>query len=461
MKSRALIHILACMLICLPSFNAHAASNITASAPAVLEDHHTDGPDQLFPQVAYGNGHFLVVWQQGRDFFQGPTADIYGELLDESGNPVKGPFRICSSASSEEKPQVVFNNDTFLIVWQDFRNGRDWDIYATRISSDGELPETDGFIVAGGNGNQALPAAAAADRGFLVVWQDFSDGAFYKIYASLVGDGGQAGRANPVVYTGPDRPGLWGYYPGWGYKREPLRVHQPQDLTLTGGNIALTKTGTGWIIAWNDNSNWSTGGEGIITGRFARLKRQGDRLVATEIERSPSIHLGKDTGRFATSDRGLSMYAGWSIAGKGERNRVGTAVLFGATGVTPLANPNTETKRNWSAWNTETMIPLFFAPIAVEAPIAITFGHNMFFAAASSPYTDSKTPVQKIYAMGIDRQGRRIYGENNWPVLHESSRMLANPALSSGGKGFLLVYQQENNQGNNRIWSIFFKVNQE
>lgn len=458
MKLHSFTRMLCCALCCLAPLMSHATIQITGTTPAVLEDSPADAPGQLFPRVAYGNNHFLVVWQRGRSYFQGPNADIVALLLDDSGTPVKGPFRIASSAHPQEQPQVAFHNNTFLVVWQDFRNGRDWDIYAARISTDGKPLEADGFMIAGGKGNQALPAIAAGDRDFLVAWQDFSDGAFYKIHASLVAADGQAGKATPVVYQGPDKPGLWGYTPGWGYKREPLRVKQPQDHTLTGGNLALTRSGAGWIIAWNDNSNWSTGAEGIVTGRFARLQRKGDHLVATEIERSPSIHLGKDTGRFVTSDKGVSMYAGWSIAGKGERNRVGTAVLFNPTGLEPLPNPNTETKRNWSAWKTEIMIPLFFAPIAVEAPVAITYGHDLFFAAATSPYTDSRTPVQKIYGMGITAQGKRIYNKNDWPVLHESKKMLASPALAAGTKGFLLVFQEENEQGNNRIQKIFLKV---
>ena len=96
---------------------------------------------------------------------------------------------------------------------------------------------------------------------------------------------------------------------------------------------------------------------------------------------------------------------------------------------------------------------------AVEAPVAITYGHDLFFAAATSPFTDARAPVQKIYGMAITPQGARIYNKNNWPVLHESKRMLANPALASGSTGFLLVFQEENSQGSNRVQRIFLKVN--
>ncbi|MBA4388320.1 MAG: hypothetical protein C0404_10090, partial [Verrucomicrobia bacterium] len=139
-----------------------------------------------------GSGTYLVVWQQGRDLYETETSDIYAvrvstdpsTLRSDSGQAGSGqvvkvldakPIAVCTAAESQFAPAVDYADGVFLVSWSDFRNGKDFDIYAARVSADGKVLDPDGFLVAGGAHNQYGPAVAQGDKGFLIAWQDFRD----------------------------------------------------------------------------------------------------------------------------------------------------------------------------------------------------------------------------------------------------------------------------------------------
>ena len=84
-----------------------------------------------------------------------PAADIYcarvaagsGRMLDPAG------IRICAAADLQEWPAVAFDGSNFLVVWQDLRNGGDYDVYGARVSEAGELLDPGGFAVVRRAGN--------------------------------------------------------------------------------------------------------------------------------------------------------------------------------------------------------------------------------------------------------------------------------------------------------------------
>ncbi|MER3417418.1 MAG: hypothetical protein C4297_14590 [Gemmataceae bacterium] len=153
--------------------------------------------DAYEPAVAFGNDVYLVVWRSGYlapgDLRQGLkfNGDIVGCLLDRQGKILDSkPFLICSAADLQDRPRVAFGQGVFLVVWQDARNGKDWDVYAARVSSEGKLLDPDGILVAGGAHTQALPDVVWDGRQFQVVWQDFRSGTRYEIYGARLTSGG-------------------------------------------------------------------------------------------------------------------------------------------------------------------------------------------------------------------------------------------------------------------------------
>ena len=111
---------------------------------------------QGYPDVACNSAdsEYLAVWADNRN----PTStglDIYaqrvspqGELLDGEGNPGADPavnFAISRAANDQEYPVLAYDSDItrYLIAWQDLRHGN-WDIFAQLVSGQGELLDRDG-----------------------------------------------------------------------------------------------------------------------------------------------------------------------------------------------------------------------------------------------------------------------------------------------------------------------------
>jgi len=170
---------------------------------------------QRHPAVAYGNGVYLIVWQEGYNGLGG-NSDVLGLRLDEAGRWLdKQPITICTEASVQDSPAVAYSSGQFLVAWSDLRNGKDYDVYATLVDPEGRVKARNGFLVSGGRGGQANPAVAGSDSGtFLAVWQDFRGGERFQIYgarlsaktsAVLDKDGFEAlaaGEVPAVTWTG-------------------------------------------------------------------------------------------------------------------------------------------------------------------------------------------------------------------------------------------------------------------
>jgi hypothetical protein len=410
---------------------ALATQAISAGEPFVVTPMPADARAQVNPAVAYdGQGTYLVVWQQGRFYHETQSADIVAVRADFRGRVLdRQPIIVCNVGASQERPQVAFSGGAFLVVWHDLRNGRDWDVYAARVSPAGKVREPNGFLVAGGAQNQASPVLAPADDGFLVVWQHYDR--HYRLQASM------------IPAAGPARPG------------QPLQF---RDKTLWGGQLALARVGDGWLLAWNDEKAWSLSGgaTGMTTRRFARLGLRNGKAEALEVRRAPAIALGRSGGQFASDGASSALYAGWGIAGRG--NRVAVAALFDAGRALPLKNPNAEQARHWSGWNTERMITLYNVGVPVDGPVAVAYGQGGYLAAAQQAYSGKPSDRNRLLGSRLTAAGVRIDKAPAWPVLHDSPYRIANPALVGGSRQFLLAFEQEDAAGRRQIWAKLLRA---
>jgi hypothetical protein len=170
--------------------------------------------DAYTPASAYGDEVFLVVWQSGRfsvnNITQGfePIADLVACRINKSGEILDHlPFIISSANDLQEQPRVAFGNGIFLVVWQDLRNGVDWDVYATRVTSAGVVLDPDGILVCGGANNQALPSVTWDGNNFWVVWSDYRSKGYYEIFGGRVSSSGEVLDSSGVLVT--SRKGTW------------------------------------------------------------------------------------------------------------------------------------------------------------------------------------------------------------------------------------------------------------
>jgi hypothetical protein len=126
--------------------------------------------DAWRPALAWCGGVYLLVWQADRN----EKADIVAMRLDRNGRPMETrPFVVSAAADCQERPRIASGRDVFLVVWHDLRNGRDWDVYAARVSPAGKTLDPEGIPVARADRNQCEPDACFDGEAFQVLWRGF------------------------------------------------------------------------------------------------------------------------------------------------------------------------------------------------------------------------------------------------------------------------------------------------
>lgn len=116
-------------------------------------------------------GSMLIVWSDIRQDDQG----IFAQQYDNQGNAVGVNFKINDSFASKppRAPAIsVDKRDQFVVVWEDFRNGKA-DIYAQRLSSHG-APIGSNFQVYNiiKSNDQAAPDLVVRELVTYFVWQE-------------------------------------------------------------------------------------------------------------------------------------------------------------------------------------------------------------------------------------------------------------------------------------------------
>jgi len=145
---------------------------------------------QSDPSVSYGGGNFLTVWE---DYRSGSytQSDIYGTRVSGSGMVLDSmAIPISTLANNQNQPAVAFDGTNWLAVWADLRNGSRSDIYGARIGLGGGLLDTIGIAISSVAEGQAYPSVAFDGTNYLVVWSDYRNGSNSDIYAARVTPGG-------------------------------------------------------------------------------------------------------------------------------------------------------------------------------------------------------------------------------------------------------------------------------
>ncbi|MCK5793471.1 MAG: hypothetical protein KAH12_02110, partial [Anaerolineales bacterium] len=132
--------------------------------------------DLIKPKIAcnQNSGGFLVVWEDHR-WGWGAARDIYGQLLDDSGNHLGGNFAISWDGDNyRENPAVAYNATAgeYLVAWEYANSATDHDIYCGRVDRNGILRETD-MAISSPVSSETHPALIAGEElSYLTVWED-------------------------------------------------------------------------------------------------------------------------------------------------------------------------------------------------------------------------------------------------------------------------------------------------
>lgn len=158
------------------------------------------GPGQAVrgtPHVAFGAGVYLAVWREGWHG-EGGTARICAARFDEQGRALDPqPIAVAPCPDGfQELPRVAFGGGVFLVAWQDFRNGHDYDVLGTRLTPEGAVLDAPPLAIAAGPRTQSVPDVASDGQDFLVAWQAVDSAEnVYRVWAVRLGSGGRRDTA--------------------------------------------------------------------------------------------------------------------------------------------------------------------------------------------------------------------------------------------------------------------------
>lgn len=156
--------------------------------PVIVKANH----QQDAKLISDGTGGIIVVWQDSTSL----GFDIYAQRLNGSGIPQwnTSGVPICTAPGSQINPKMESDGaGGAIIVWQDKRNGVDYDIYAQRINGAGIVQWTTNgiFICSLANTTQSNPKLRTdGSGGAIIAWQDKRNGTDYDIYAQRVNASG-------------------------------------------------------------------------------------------------------------------------------------------------------------------------------------------------------------------------------------------------------------------------------
>lgn len=150
----------------------------------------SNAPDwQSDPKVVFGGANYLVVWSDCRNHPYEP--DIYGArltpagvLLDPSG------IKISSADKSQAGAEVAFDGTNYLVVWSDRRNiGTSPDIYCTLVTPSGIVLDTCGIPIDSTQSDDCNPSLSFDGTNFYCAWSR-DIGSTWDVYGTRINSNG-------------------------------------------------------------------------------------------------------------------------------------------------------------------------------------------------------------------------------------------------------------------------------
>ena len=214
-------------------------------------------------------GNYLIAYMVGND--------LYGQFVNQNGNPVGAEFLISNAANSQNEAAMAYNStaNQYLVVWRDNRSGNA-DIYGRLVNANGGFPGPDFIINAVTTNGQENPSVAynSIANQYLVVWDD-SRGADQDIYARRV-------NAN-------------GTFPGTDFMINAVTTNDQRYAS-----VAYNSTANQYLVAWNDDR----GPDFDIYGRLVNANETFPgtdfmiNAVTTNDQRTPSVAYNSATNQY-------------------------------------------------------------------------------------------------------------------------------------------------------------------
>ena len=193
-RSHSILYCLCSVLIGMLLVCSSASSEARLSAAKNEMAVSTAQDGQFLPWVvADGEGGVIVMWE---DYRTGKDWDVYAQRVDHTGTAVweADGIPLCRADRNQRRLRTVRHETHAIVVWNDRRDGTSWDIYAQAVNLAGEvLWQTDGVPVctnAAAQSTQAILSDGAG--GVICVWEDERRSSeFQDIYIQRIGPMGQ------------------------------------------------------------------------------------------------------------------------------------------------------------------------------------------------------------------------------------------------------------------------------
>jgi len=375
--------------------------------------------NQRYPVSSYANGVHLVAWQEGNETWGGDS-QIRGLIVSNAG--VYGSsFLISNAADVQENPAIATDGTNFLVVWQDFRNGSNYDVWGARVNSSGTVLDGSGIRIGTGTNNQCFPTVSFDGTNFIVAWMDNSIvEQSYHIRAARVSTSGNLLDNNSVYLVGPNDTATINAAMANGFIYVPM-VSMP---TISCGSNQkcllgyLVKNGADTTGSEKPYYNWLTTSPGIVVSSSA-----------VYLPSAPSVYGGGPAthGTPAVSNRGSDHYlyvnAGPRFRGNGESYVGALPIDYGNTNPSTTLGVQNKSNRTWSGRS------------------AIAVDGDKFFIVWS--YYDALLAFPPRY---YSIAGATIDSSNtitNFTAFSSSTIYRGWPCVSVGSNNALLVYEKD------------------
>ncbi len=150
------------------------------------------------------------IWQSGT--YQ--NENIFCLMVDENGDPAPGwpenGLEICIAEGIQRKSRGIIVPQGLLILWEDLRAGSpSWmDIYGQIVTPDGNILWQENGLPLVAQENDQGNFKFIYDDGLYIIWQDFRSGSNYEIYAQKFDeDGNELWQVGGVLVAGVDEIG--------------------------------------------------------------------------------------------------------------------------------------------------------------------------------------------------------------------------------------------------------------
>ncbi len=267
-----------------------------------------------FQMVSDNFGGVIVVWE---DYRNGPDQPaIFAQRLNLRGEPLWGNdgLQICRNIGAQRNPRLVTDHKNgFYIIWEDSRAGiTEYDLYGQHIDLGGRRHwRASGMpVCTSPNIQQHVSMEADSSGDLFVIWEDFRNGVYWNLYAQKLntrGDmkwtpsgldvfaGVEENHHNPDIVP-DDSGGMLFVYQKYSETTDGTDIYRgrlngagellfhyatcfSQDEQL---NPKIEKKGNKGLLVWEDrrHGNWDI---------YAQMIRLGDGILEWGINGIPVV----------------------------------------------------------------------------------------------------------------------------------------------------------------------------